>query len=195
MIALGLVGLLAAHVLLYSGFKGTNPKDEIVAAFTGETATKTLDTPTANDPSVAPTPTGPGQAKQPVGPVGARIISTVANHAARPIGNWESDNAVDVVPEPNLGIGSPVRAVESGTIGINFGWNRLGGYRLTLMTPFNDFYYAHFSGYAPLILPGRRVGKGDVIGYMGDTGNAKGTPHVHLGSRVGDPSAYVNSLF
>jgi murein DD-endopeptidase MepM/ murein hydrolase activator NlpD len=127
--------------------------------------------------------------------MGARIISTVANHASRPIGNWESDNAVDVVPEPNLGIGTPVHAVDSGTIGFNFGWNSLGGYRLSIQGAFNEFYYAHFSGYAPLIVPGRRVQKGDVIGYMGDTGNAKGTPHVHLASRVGDPSAYVNSLF
>ena len=195
MIALGLVGLLAAYIAIYSGFKGTNPKDEIVAAFTGKSAVKTLGTPTATanaDPSV-PAPTGPNQAKQPVGPVGARIIDTVAGHMARPIGNWESDNAVDVVPDPNTGIGTPVRAVEAGTIGFNFGWNRLGGYRLTLQTPFNDFYYAHFTGYAPLILPGRRVQKGDVIGYMGNTGTS--VPHVHLACRVGDPTPYANSLF
>ena len=194
MIALGLVGLLAAYVLLYSGFKGTNPKDEIVAAFTGTEAKKTLDTPTnGSTPSVDSAPTAATSGKQPIGPVGARIIDTVAGHNARPIGNWESDNAVDVVPEPNTGIGTPVHAVESGTIGFNFGWNRLVGYRLTLQTPFNDFYYAHFSGYAPLIVPGRRVMKGDVIGYMGMTGSH--IPHVHLASRVADPTPYANSLF
>lgn len=197
MIALGLIGIVSAYVLLWSGFKGTDPRDEILAALRGGQAPKKLGSPDASaQPSNdAPTPVGPSGAKVPVGPTGAQIISTVANHNSRPLGNWESDNAVDVVPSPNLGRGTPVHAVEDGTIGISYGYNSVGGYRLHLMTPFNEFYYAHFAGYAPGILPGARVRKGTVLGYMGDTGNAKGTPHVHLAARTGDPSVYVGALF
>jgi len=204
MIALGLVGLLAAYVLLWSGFKGTDPRDEILAAIKGGIAPKklaaipvsvtsgggaTTDTP----PQTRGTPsTSPGGSM----PRGVRVIATVSDHRSRPLGNWESDNAIDIVPEPNSGSGTPVKAVVAGTIGFAFGYQRTGGYRLHLLQGRQDeFYYAHFSGYAPGILPGRRVNAGQVIGYMGDTGNARGTPHVHLGRRNGDPNAYANEIF
>lgn len=198
MIALGLIGLLGAYVLLWSGFKGTDPRDEILSAFRGGTAPKKLASPNLPSSGVtsgAPAPIGPAGTKVPVGPLGAQIIASVENHRSRALGNWESDNAIDVVPSPNTGRGTPVKAVESGTIGIAFGYSGIGGYRLHLNTPFNEFYYAHFAGYAPGILPGRRVSKGTVIGYMGDTGNAKGTPHVHLASRNGSPVSYADDLF
>lgn len=41
-------------------------------------------------------------------------------------------------------------------------------------------YGAHLAGYAGLE-PGSIVGRGDVLGYVGDTGNAQGgTPHLHM---------------
>ncbi len=48
-------------------------------------------------------------------------------------------------------------------------------------------YYAHLGGYAPGLHEGQRVRRGDVIGYVGTTGNApKGTPHLHFAvSRLG----------
>ena len=42
-------------------------------------------------------------------------------------------------------------------------------------------YYAHLEDYAD-ISPNDWVNSGDIIGYVGDSGNAKGTPpHVHYG--------------
>ena len=42
-------------------------------------------------------------------------------------------------------------------------------------------YYAHLEDYAN-ISPNDWVNSGDIIGYVGDSGNAKGTPtHVHYG--------------
>ncbi|MCG3861875.1 M23 family metallopeptidase, partial [Psychrobacter sp. Ps5] len=42
-------------------------------------------------------------------------------------------------------------------------------------------YYAHLEDYAD-ISPNDWVNAGDIIGYVGDSGNAKGTPpHVHYG--------------
>lgn len=195
MIALGLVGLVAAYLLLYSGFKGTDPRDEITAALNGGKAPPKLKGQSGTATSVPPAYPQAGQTKQPVGPVGYNVISTVSDHGSRPLGNWESDNAIDVVPSPNLGIGTPVKAVESGQIGIQFGYDVTGGYRLHLKVLTNEFYYAHFVGYGPGIIPGRHVNAGDIIGYMGDTGNAKGTPHVHFAARIGDPNNWAGRIF
>ncbi|HJR19853.1 MAG TPA: M23 family metallopeptidase [Actinomycetota bacterium] len=43
------------------------------------------------------------------------------------------------------------------------------------------YYYGHLSAYAPGIVAGKRVRVGEILGYVGDTGVAKGTyPHVHF---------------
>ena len=45
----------------------------------------------------------------------------------------------------------------------------------------NQFYYAHLSGYSPLALNSRHVKAGDVIGFIGNTGDAFTTPpHLHF---------------
>ncbi len=43
------------------------------------------------------------------------------------------------------------------------------------------FYYAHLGSYADGLKEGTRVHRGDVLGYVGTTGNApKNTPHLHF---------------
>jgi murein DD-endopeptidase MepM/ murein hydrolase activator NlpD len=77
--------------------------------------------------------------------------------------------------------GAPVLAVADGTIH-TVGFQRLGGYRLWLRDELgNDFYYAHLSAYSPLAIEGRSVEAGDVLGFVGDTGDAEGgSPHLHF---------------
>jgi murein DD-endopeptidase MepM/ murein hydrolase activator NlpD len=77
--------------------------------------------------------------------------------------------------------GSPLLAVADGTIH-TVGFIKLGGYRLWLRDDFgNEFYYAHLSAYSPLAIEGKRVEAGDVIGFVGDTGDAEGgSPHLHF---------------
>jgi murein DD-endopeptidase MepM/ murein hydrolase activator NlpD len=77
--------------------------------------------------------------------------------------------------------GTPLLAVADGTLH-TIGFNRLGGYRLWLRDEFgNEFYYAHLSAYSPLAVEGRSVQAGDVIGFVGDTGDADGgAPHLHF---------------
>jgi peptidoglycan LD-endopeptidase LytH len=42
------------------------------------------------------------------------------------------------------------------------------------------YYYAHLDHYAENLKEGLVVKRGDLLGYVGDTGNAKGTPHLHF---------------
>ncbi len=77
--------------------------------------------------------------------------------------------------------GTPLLAVADGTLH-TIGFTKIGGYRIWLRdTLGNEFYYAHLSAYSPLAVEGRSVQAGDVIGFVGDTGDAEGgTPHLHF---------------
>lgn len=77
--------------------------------------------------------------------------------------------------------GAPVLAVADGTV-FSVGWNAVGGFRFWLRDGRgNEYYYAHLSAYTPLAREGARVAAGDVLGFVGDTGDALGTPpHLHF---------------
>jgi murein DD-endopeptidase MepM/ murein hydrolase activator NlpD len=78
-------------------------------------------------------------------------------------------------------LGTPVVAVADGTLSL-VGWNRLGGWRLWLKDAAgNQFYYAHLAAYSRWILDHRTVKAGQVIGFLGRTGDAFTTqPHLHF---------------
>ena len=78
-------------------------------------------------------------------------------------------------------LGAPVLAVANGTV-YSVGWNDIGGLRLWLQdTVGNEFYYAHLSAFSPLAVNGAQVRAGDVLGFVGNTGDAGGTPyHLHF---------------
>ena len=77
--------------------------------------------------------------------------------------------------------GAPALAVADGIV-FSVGWNRVGGNRLWLVdAKGNEFYYAHFSAYAPVAVNGAKVKAGTVLGFVGNTGDARGTPfHLHF---------------
>ena len=78
-------------------------------------------------------------------------------------------------------LGAPVLAVADGEL-FSVGWNDIGGYRLWLRDrQGNQFYYAHLSAFSPLAVDGAQVRAGDVIGFVGNSGDAQGTPyHLHF---------------
>jgi murein DD-endopeptidase MepM/ murein hydrolase activator NlpD len=78
-------------------------------------------------------------------------------------------------------LGAPVLAVAYGTV-FSVGWNKIGGNRLWLRDgQGNLFYYAHLSAFTPLAVNGSLVNAGDVLGFVGNTGDAQGTPtHLHF---------------
>jgi murein DD-endopeptidase MepM/ murein hydrolase activator NlpD len=78
-------------------------------------------------------------------------------------------------------IGVPVLAVADGVLS-KVGVNTLGGNRLWLTDDLgNAYYYAHLSAYAAGIADGVRVRGGEIIGFVGNTGQAITTPsHLHF---------------
>ena len=84
-------------------------------------------------------------------------------------------------------IGTPVLAVADGVLS-KVGINTLGGNRLWLKDDLgNTYYYAHLSGYASQIADGVRVRGGEIIAFVGNTGQAITTPsHLHFEIHPGD---------
>ena len=77
---------------------------------------------------------------------------------------------------------TPVRAVEDGQVEKLF-TSKAGGLTIYQFEPTGTFcyYYAHLDAYAAGLREGQRVRKGDVIGYVGSTGNASpDAPHLHF---------------
>ena len=102
-------------------------------------------------------------------------IDTYGAFRAGISGNWH--HGQDIFAP----LGTPILAVADGTV-FSVGWNRIGGNRLWLRDRNgNQYYYAHLSAFTPAAANGRQVTAGTVLGFMGNTGDAEGTPyHVHF---------------
>lgn len=108
-------------------------------------------------------------------------------HGTHTLGNWQSDNAIDI----KVPVGTPVYAVTAGTIGPRIGaFNtsnpRFAGLRLTLTGGGNSFYYAHLSRLA--VQAGETVTAGQLLGYSGE---ANGVAHLHFAVEKGTPGDVV----
>ncbi|MEJ7746371.1 MAG: peptidoglycan DD-metalloendopeptidase family protein [Luteimonas sp.] len=142
--------------------------------------------PTTSAPTIsAQTATGP--APQPAAPVNmAGLIVPVAGIAARQLSDTFTDargtdrvhDAIDIMaPE-----GTPVFAVAAGSVEKLFD-SKQGGLSLYQFEPSGRYvyYYAHLQRYAPGIVENKVIRQGEVIGYVGYTGNASPeAPHLHF---------------
>ena len=114
------------------------------------------------------------------------MIATPADHQRRPLGNWQSDNAIDIA----VAAGTPVLAVADATV-VNTGGsapthcsNAIGGFNVTLRAAGNEVFYTHMT--RALVHPGERVRAGQRIGLSGYANNVE---HLHVGLEHGDPLA------
>lgn len=98
-------------------------------------------------------------------------------------------DAIDI-PAP---AGTPVLAAADGEIAKLF-QNERGGTTIYQLSSDKKlvFYYAHLQRYADGLVAGKFVHQGEVIGYVGDTGNAgAGNFHLHFSiSVIADPKRY-----
>lgn len=92
--------------------------------------------------------------------------------------------------------GTPLRAVTDGTLRASDGG--LGGLSVRVVQPDGVyFYYTHLSALVDGYQEGMAVQTGDIIGYVGDSGNARGgSPHLHFGIYRGgtaiDPKPFLD---
>lgn len=102
------------------------------------------------------------------------------------LGNWQSDNAVDIA----VPAGTPMVALQDGVV-VKVrkhpqGAGRFAGDQVTIRgRNGNEYFYAH--GVAD-VKPGQRVRRGQEIGV---TGSANGVEHLHFGVERGDPRKII----
>jgi murein DD-endopeptidase MepM/ murein hydrolase activator NlpD len=89
--------------------------------------------------------------------------------------------------------GTPIYSATEGYV-YNVGENRLGGQTVSVIGAGGRvYYYAHLDSYAAHLAEGDHVTNETVLGYVGTTGNAQGTPpHLHFG--VYTSSGAINPL-
>lgn len=78
--------------------------------------------------------------------------------------------------------GTPVLAVDAGTVRKLF-TSKAGGFTVYQFDKEEVYcyYYAHLDRYAPGLIEGAPVERGDLIGYVGSSGNARpDAPHLHF---------------
>jgi murein DD-endopeptidase MepM/ murein hydrolase activator NlpD len=150
----------------------------------------TVHPPVSTTPAPAPSPAVPRPVR-PTGPLPADLaqrdllvpVQGITPEAlsdtfddARSAGRIH--DAIDIMAPRN----TPVVAVEDGRIAKLF-TSDMGGLTIYQFDPTEaySYYYAHLDHYAPGIKEGDRVSRGQVIGYVGSTGNASPDgPHLHF---------------
>jgi murein DD-endopeptidase MepM/ murein hydrolase activator NlpD len=137
------------------------------------------------DPFAEPLPAHPGGLLIPVaGIVPAQLQDTF--HDMR--GTARSHEAIDIM----AALKTPVYAVDDGTL-VKLFDSKPGGLTLYQYDPSSTFayYYAHLDGYAAGLVEGQAIKRGDLLGYVGVTGNADPlAPHLHFAVFVLGPEKH-----
>lgn len=193
-----------------------NPRPTTAPALTPDTAkpspqpspTPVPDTPPVSTSpvpeadSASPTPFSANAPSNPAAPpigfvVTLKLIVPVAgvqpNQLLDTFANSRSEGrAHDAIDIP-AAQGTPVVAVADGQI-IKLFQSERGGTTIYQLSTDKKllFYYAHLQRYADGLSEGKFVRQGEVIGYVGDTGNAgPGNYHLHFSiAVVSDPKLY-----
>ena len=138
-------------------------------------------------PGTEPSPAGAGttSATLPPPPSQALLLPVSGVQAAQLVdtytqsrGAGRSHDAIDIVAPR----GTPVYAVEDGRVAKLF-LSQPGGITVYQFDPSERlaYYYAHLDGYADGIVEGKQLKRGELIGYVGSTGNADpSSPHLHF---------------
>ncbi len=139
--------------------------------------------PPVPPPAGEPGPTGPElidelRQKDLLVPLAGRSRESLSDNFLEARGKGRIHQAIDLVAPR----GTPVLAVEGGVVRKLF-TSVPGGLTVYQYDPTSSwcYYYAHLDGYAPGISEGSVVRRGEVLGYVGTTGNApKNAPHLHF---------------
>ncbi|GAC1517333.1 MAG: hypothetical protein NVS1B4_17150 [Gemmatimonadaceae bacterium] len=122
-------------------------------------------------------------------PVDGVRVATIPDSFDEVRGGGRLHRAIDIrAPR-----GTPVRAADAGTV-FKVNSNSAGGLVIYTLDPARRYvyYYAHLSRYSDTLREGMTLAKGDLLGYVGTTGNApKNEPHLHFQlMRLDDPKRW-----
>ena len=138
-----------------------------------------------------PAPAPPPTPRVPIAMMGERpaILIPVQGMSAhqlrdnfnQPRGGGRIHHAIDIMAPQ----GTPVVAAVDGRIEKLF-VSKAGGVTIYQFDVNREhvYYYAHLDRYADGIAEGLFVTQGTLIGYVGTTGNTRGTPHLHFAIEV-----------
>ncbi len=138
-------------------------------------------------------PTNPAVTGSYQWPATSTYITSKYGNRVHPIfGTKKFHSGVDV----GAGAGTNVTAADGGTVSVATYSSSYGNYVMIYHADGTSTLYAHMSALA--VSQGQTVNKGDVLGYVGDTGWVNG-PHLHFEVRVNgsttDPLAYFGLGF
>lgn len=190
-----LIGAVATAVLMSNSARQSEPAaaarpgpgvdpDDIVPVLDAGRPARPASTPEAIDPSVPSLTAGAGSVVEQLKdrrltlPVHGIDASKLVRSFDDPRGSSRRHEAIDILAPRN----TPVLAVDDGTIARLFS-SRAGGITIYQYDPRDRFiyYYAHLERYADGLEEGGSIRRGQVIGYVGSSGNAPpNTPHLHF---------------
>ena len=118
-------------------------------------------------------------------PVAGIVQNQLRNTFNESRGGGRVHQAIDILA-PH---GTPVIAAVDGKIRKLFN-SKAGGITIYQADAADEkmYYYAHLARYADGLREGQFVSRGDVIGYVGTTGNARSTPHLHFAINILPPT-------
>ena len=152
--------------------------------------TTTTAAPTTTTSTTVPTPSAASR----VCPVDG--ASSFSNSWGAPRSGGRTHKGVDM----SASRGTPLVAMEAGGI-YRLSTSSLGGISVYLIGNSGDiYYYAHLDAWADGLAGGQSVAAGDLVGYVGTTGNSPSwLPHLHLGWKPdntdwANPYPMVNQL-
>jgi murein DD-endopeptidase MepM/ murein hydrolase activator NlpD len=122
-----------------------------------------------------------------------RSIGGVAGHMARPLGNWQSDNAIDIM----CSAGDVVVAPKPGYVSKGGGHDPHGGPVGTIFGEHctiecDDGTAVFMTHIDRIVSVGERVLAGELIGRVGDWPRSSSMDHVHVGARGFNPETMAS---
>ena len=136
------------------------------------------DTPAAiNPPQQSATPT-----ESPSSPLLIPVVGIKASQLEDTYADARSQGRTHIGIDIMAACGTNVIAVDDGTVAKLF-YSKQGGLTVYQLDPTKKFiyYYAHLESYAPGLVEGKQLKRGDLIGMVGFSGNAsEAAPHLHF---------------
>lgn len=186
------------HVIRYDGFLTHEPPDDPTVRAMDSITVVPAPAPGAQPVEVRPEESGGRASDVPdatafeLAELGATLVVPVAGVARSQLRDNYTEARGDRVHEA-LDIlaarGTPVLSAADGTLLKLFN-SRPGGLMVYAMDSSERYIllYGHLDGYADGLTEGMPLARGQVIGYVGTTGNAQeDTPHLHFGILRGQP--------